>query len=136
MKTKWLWLVSCDLCAWKSARFTHRWIARGVALAHSVLRHPYQEGARGGPNVSGSELRACHLCGEPVESGPDKSRWGMNWRGSQWIHYRCAEDLGEAACRVQGKAMLAGSGRRAEEAERALREVGVQRGREGHGHTA
>ena len=38
---RWLWVSSCTLCGWRSPRFDSENIARGLALLHAVIRHPY-----------------------------------------------------------------------------------------------
>ena len=38
---QWLWVASCSLCGWRSPRFDSQNIARGLALLHAAIRHPY-----------------------------------------------------------------------------------------------
>jgi len=38
---QWLWVASCSLCGWRSPRFDSQNIARGLAILHAAVRHPY-----------------------------------------------------------------------------------------------
>jgi len=43
----------------------------------------------------------CLLCGDPVVAGEDRTKWGMGWTPGAMVHYRCADALAEASCRVR-----------------------------------
>jgi len=53
--------------------------------------------------LSGKVPDPCVLCGKDVVTGPEELKWGLEWEGGRWVHYRCAESVGAAALRIQGK---------------------------------
>lgn len=49
--------------------------------------------------------RLCLLCDEPVVVGSDQRKWGMGW-GNGWVHFDCAEAVGEAAKRMRNAPVM------------------------------
>jgi hypothetical protein len=38
---KWLWKANCAQCTYESKWYSRQWIARVIALIHSIGSHPY-----------------------------------------------------------------------------------------------